>query len=134
MMSKRRRRLGRWVGGSVLALLLLSVVLLNGCSGLLARSILWGPNTDKPINPADDPSNEALARLGVNRQLRVDVGPPAASLSLWVVDPPASSRPAPRGTVLVLHGINDRKDSMLGLGKQIAAHGYRSVLVDLRAH
>jgi pimeloyl-ACP methyl ester carboxylesterase len=131
-MSKRWRRLGRWVGCVVLALVLLSVVLLNGCSGLLARSIIWGPNTDRRVDPADDPSGERLARLGVDRQLRVDVGPPAASLSLWVVDPPG--RAAPRGTVLVLHGINDRKDSMLGLGRQLAARGYRSVLVDLRAH
>jgi hypothetical protein len=77
-MSKRWRRLGRWVGCVVLALVLLSVVLLNGCSGLLARSIIWGPNTDRRVDPADDPSGERLARLGVDRQLRVDVGPPAA--------------------------------------------------------
>ena len=137
-MRRGRGRLPRWFAATVVSAAMLSFVLLNGCTGWLARSIVWGPNTDKVIDPAADPSDEALTRLGVDRHLRVDVGPPAASLSLWVVDPPraatAATRPTPRGTVLILHGINDRKDTMLGLGKQFAARGYRSVLVDLRAH
>lgn len=107
---------------------------LNGCTGFLARSIVWGPNTDKVINPAEDPDAAALARLGVSRQLRADVGPPAASLSMWVVDPAGDVGARPKGTVLILHGITDRKDSMLGIAKPLAAAGYRAVLVDLRSH
>ena len=116
-----------------LALLLTCVVFANGCTGWLARSIVWGPNTDKSVDPAADPSSEALSQLGVDRQMRVDVGPPPASLHLFVIEPPPSARPA-RATVLVLHGINDRKQTMVGLGRQFAGHGYRAVLVDLRAH
>ena len=126
-----RRRFSR-LGYVLASFLLVVTVALNGCTGWLARSIVWGPNTDKHIDPAGDPSPDALARLGVDRQLRVDVGPPSASLALWVVDP--NVPPDPRGTVLVLHGINDRKDTMLGVGQHFAAHGYRAVLVDLRAH
>lgn len=131
-----RRRRGRRVVAILVALCVACFLLVNGCTGWLARSIVWGPNTDKPIDLADDPKPAALAALGVDHQLRVHVGPPPASLSVWVVEPsrneggPAS----PRGTVLVLHGITDRKDSMLGLGRQFAAGGYRAVLVDLRAH
>jgi pimeloyl-ACP methyl ester carboxylesterase len=131
MKAKRRRWTRRLLSTSA-AIALVGVILLNGCTGWLARSIIWGPNTDRPIDPAGDASPETLARLGIDRQLRVDVGPPAASLSLWAVDPPEHA--APRGTVLVLHGINDRKDTMVDVGNQFARRGYRSVLVDLRAH
>jgi pimeloyl-ACP methyl ester carboxylesterase len=48
------------------------------------------------------------------------------------VDPPNGS-PA-RATVLVLHGIRDRKESMRPWGAMIAHAGYRAVLVDLRGH
>jgi pimeloyl-ACP methyl ester carboxylesterase len=136
--AKWRRR-SRRAGLVLLSLLLLCTVLANGCTGWLARSIVWGPNTDKHIDPAADPVPEALTRLGVDRGIRIDVGPPAASLSLWIVEPrpadgAARTAPPPRGTVLVLHGINDKKDTMIGVGKHFAAHGYRAVLVDLRAH
>lgn len=117
----------------LVALVLGVTLLLNGCTGWLARSIVWGPNTDKTVNPTDDPSPEALARLGVGRQMRVEVGPPAASLHLFVIEPPAAIGAA-RATVLVLHGINDRKETKVGFGRQLARRGYRAVLVDLRAH
>jgi pimeloyl-ACP methyl ester carboxylesterase len=128
----RRKAWPRRVGVSLAALLVGLTVVLNGCTGWLARSIVWGPNTDREINPGRDPSPEALAALGVSRQMRVDVGPPAASLHLFVIEPTDGS--PPRGTVLVLHGINDQKRTMVGLGREFAGHGYRSVLVDLRAH
>lgn len=126
----RARRWIRRFGVACGSLLLLTVILLNGCTRFLARSIVWGPNTDKQVEPADDPTPEALARVGVDRQMRAEVGPPAASLHLFVIEPAG----APAGTVLVLHGINDRKDTMVGVGRQLAAAGYRAVLVDLRAH
>ena len=44
-----------------------------------------------------------------------------------------SRRPL-QGTVLVLHGIRDSKDSMRGKGRLLAEGGYRSVLIDLRGH
>src|SRR5688572_15208581 len=130
----RKGRRNRRVLLTLCALPLLAVLLLNGCAGWLARSIVWGPNTDRNVDPAADAQAETLARLGVDRALRVDAGPPAASLSLWVVEPQGIDGGVPRGTVLVLHGINDKKESMLGVGKHLAGHGYRAVLVDLRAH
>ena len=137
--QEKWRRRSRRAGVVLLSLLLLCTVVVNGCTGWLARSIVWGPNTDRHVDPAVEPGPEVLTRLGVDRAMRVDVGPPAASLSLWIVEPrptdgAATSAPPPRGTVLVLHGINDKKDSMVGVGKHFAAHGYRAVLVDLRAH
>lgn len=131
---RKSRRARVWVLRAVAGTGLLPVILLNGCGGWLARSLVWGPNTGKTVDPAGDASPETLAKIGVDRQLRVEVGPPAASISLWVLDPAGSSETGPRGTVLVLHGINDKKSTMLGVGRQLAGRGYRAVLVDLRAH
>ena len=79
-----------------------------------------------------DPDEATIHSLGVACAIRVDVGPPAASLAAWVVDPPDVT--SPKATVLVLHGITDHKETMLGLAKDLAAAGYRAVLVDLRGH
>jgi pimeloyl-ACP methyl ester carboxylesterase len=128
--KRPRRRWLRRTGWTLLTLLLAATVLVNGCTGWLARSIVWGPNTDKSVDVSDDPPADVLKRLGVDRQMRVDVGPPAASLHVFVIEPAAAAR----ATVLVLHGINDRKDTMVGFGRQLAGSGYRVALVDLRAH
>jgi len=118
-------------------LLLIAGVTVRRYLKWLPQSIVWAPNTNKSIDPADDLPSDRLAGIGVYQQLRVDVGPPAASLSVWIINPP-SSRPMDgkplRGTVLVLHGIQDNKNSMVGVGKTMAAAGYRAVLVDSRGH
>lgn len=116
------------------------LLLLAGCAfhfgfvAWLAHAIVQAPNSAKPVVPDEDPGPAEISRLGVDRQLRVEVGPPPASLSVWVIEARAGARRAPRGTVFVLHGIRDRKDSVLGFGKLLAAGGYRAVLVDLRGH
>jgi alpha-beta hydrolase superfamily lysophospholipase len=60
----------------------------------------------------------------------VAVGPPAASLAVWCFQPAS----APRGTVLVFHGIRDSKWSQVGTGAHLARLGYVAVLVDSRGH
>src|SRR5436853_2381744 len=98
----------------------------------LAHAIVDAPNRGRnPLGP--DPDAPELARIGVDHAFRVPVGPPAASLSVWVLDPPTSVG-APRGTVLVLHGMRDRKVTMLDLGRLLSRDGFRAVLVDLRGH
>jgi len=66
----------------------------------------------------------------VSRQMRVNVGPPTAHLALWILEPPTE----PRGTVLVLHGVQGHKRNVLQAGESLAREGYRAVLVDLRGH
>jgi dipeptidyl aminopeptidase/acylaminoacyl peptidase len=103
----------------------------------MPRAIIYAPNTDKKINPADDLGTDELRRLGVDHQLRVNVGPPAASLSVWIIEPTNQREirdTTPRGTLLVLHGVQDQKTSMLSTAKSLAARGFRAVLVDSRAH
>lgn len=99
---------------------------------MMPSAIIYAPNADKEIDPARDPDAASLHQLGVSRHLRVQVGPPAASLSCWVIDPP--QRQQPRGTVLALHGIRDSKRSLLSLGRRLASAGFRAVVPDHRGH
>jgi alpha-beta hydrolase superfamily lysophospholipase len=103
-------------------LLLALAVGVVGCAGCdhAARSLVRAPNAGRAIEP-------------IEGELRVDVGPPAASLAIEIVEP-TTAAPAPRGTVLVLHGIQDRKETYRPFADAFAAAGYRAVLVDLRGH
>lgn len=53
----------------------------------------------------------------------------------WKLPVVAAAAPAePKGTVLVLHGYGDAKESMIHWALFLAERGYRVVLVDLRGH
>ncbi|MEM1418923.1 MAG: hypothetical protein AAGH15_28780, partial [Myxococcota bacterium] len=84
--------------------------------------------------PREEHRPPAPVPSDVDHHLRVEVGPPAATLDVWVLDPAAADvrAEAPVDTVLVLHGIRDRKETMKGLGERFRRAGLRSVLVDLR--
>lgn len=127
--TKRKQR-RRWVIGILAALVVMGFARFVLIPAWLPAAIVYAPNFGKTIEPEGDPGIDQLTRLGVSRQERVAVGPPAASLSIWIVEPAAS----PVGTLLVLHGIRDSKRSMLGLGQFLARHGHRAILVDLRGH
>ena len=86
-----------------------------------AFAIVTAPNAGKPPRTHADPA-EAL----------VEVGPPAATLSVEIVEPTTGS--PPRGTIFVLHGIRAAKGWMRGWASFLSAYGYRAVLVDLRGH
>ena len=97
------------VGGLSLALGLKAIEYVG------VQAIVHAPNAGHP--PFAQSSGE----------LAIEVGPPAATLSLAVMD-----APSPHGTVFVLPGIRDSKDSMRGWGQMLVDAGYRAVLVDLR--
>jgi len=101
----------------------------GGCTGVLSDLIANAPNRGRPA-PSTQSSVLAQRVLGVDRQMIVHVGPPAAALSVWVLEPEGAQ--APRGTVLVIHGHGDGKFWMLGQARHLAECGYRAVLVDLR--
>jgi pimeloyl-ACP methyl ester carboxylesterase len=76
------------------------------------------------------PNRGVLAPERREGELFVTVGPPAAALSLEVVD----AKGAPRGTVFLLHGIRADRNQVRGWARMLAAVGFRAVLVDLRGH
>src|SRR5436309_12354926 len=98
------------VATAITALTLFAAAATAAVPNWMPRAIVYAPNTDKKIDPAADRSTSRLAKLGVDRQLRVDVGPPEASLSVWILEPKTndvSTADSPRGTILVLHGVQD---------------------------
>jgi pimeloyl-ACP methyl ester carboxylesterase len=131
MGAKKKRRFRRLlcILGVMLALAVGGLYLL--VLALLPSAVVYAPNAEKTIDPAQDLSQGKLRALGISRALRVELRSPPASLSCWIVDPPAG--PA-RSTVLALHGIRDSRRSLLGLGKELARRGHRAVLPDLRGH
>ncbi|MEM6730940.1 MAG: alpha/beta hydrolase, partial [Myxococcota bacterium] len=113
---------------TVLALVV-TALSVNRLSDALHEKSAWrivgAPNHGKTPEPAE--LHEA-----VDHAFRVPVGPPDAELDVWVLDP---KRDPPTGTVLVLHGVYDKKRTMVGFGKMLCgSNNQRSVLIDLRGH
>jgi len=135
----------------------------TGCNGIVANDLSEAPNMGLPTRGRDAPA-DILAEHHVSRQLRVNVGPPAASLSVWIVEPIAgpgkvwvtsegngqfnvgmrfdTTRPEtrhvkqPKGTLFLLHGWGDEKElpPYEFYSFVMASFGYRVILVDLRGH
>jgi pimeloyl-ACP methyl ester carboxylesterase len=88
-----------------------------------AQAIVRAPNAGRPEPPA------------LAGEIRMPVGPRAASIALAILDPPGiEPTAAPRATVFVLHGIRSRKEPMRPWAAMLTRAGYRAVLVDLRGH
>jgi len=101
-----------------------------GCATWIAHAIVDAPTRGKTNSHGAERSQEISSVSMEVEELVVAVGPPTASLSVWVIEPPAP----PRGTILVLHGVRDTKRSQVATGAALATAGWRAVLVDLRGH
>lgn len=143
--------------------LLLTPLLAGGCDSWVAYDFVKAPNLDWPTR-GKDASSLVLAQHYVTKQLRIKVGPPAATLSVWIVNPvdghgtvsitrgryPGDTvvslnvtrsthddPPAPpKGTLFILPGLGDSKeDPPYELySLALAGEGYRVILVDQRGH
>lgn len=113
--------------GRGLVALALAALVIVGVAAELRRAAAWAiveaPSFDGARAAEAIPDDVA----GV---IRADVGPPAATLDAWILEPSSE----PRATTLVLHGVRDDKRSMLGIGRALRARGHRAILVDLRGH
>jgi pimeloyl-ACP methyl ester carboxylesterase len=98
----------------------------------IAHAIAVAPNAGVTFPAEGDVLSEQQRRLGIDAHLRVNVASRGVttSMSVWIVEP----RAAPRGTVVILHGIRSDKTAVATLGKQIADEGYTSVVPDLPGH
>lgn len=127
---------GRLVVGLVLVLLVLLVAAWAMRSHWLPYAIAGAPNAGKTPAQLDegDSMPASAPASGRSRDRRVEVGRPAASLAVRILEPAGDASSAARGTIFVLHGIRDSKLSMAGVGEAFRGAGYRAVLVDLRGH
>lgn len=124
----------RLVVGLVLVLLVMLLAAWATRARWLPYAIAGAPNAGKTPTHLDEDDSLPASAMGGSRDLRVEVGRPAASLSVRILEPAGDSATAPRGTIFVLHGIRDSKRSMGGVGEAFRRAGYRAVLVDLRGH
>jgi pimeloyl-ACP methyl ester carboxylesterase len=127
----------RLVVGLVLVLLVMLLAAWATRARWLPYAIAGAPNAGKTAAALDEGHSlpAAATAAGRSRDLRIEVGAPAASLSVRILEPAGdASQPAARGTIFVLHGIRDSKRSMVGVGEAFRREGYRVVLVDLRGH
>jgi pimeloyl-ACP methyl ester carboxylesterase len=151
---------------TVAACLLATSLMVTGCANnALTRAITEAPNLRekprmlRPYRAAQLQKSDATYAFA----LRVPVGPPAAELSVAVINPgnykvaasvghgdfkdgvapvwpqtdwtlPAQPLAPPKATVIVLHGFQESKEDMIHWALYLAQHDYRAVLVDLRGH
>jgi pimeloyl-ACP methyl ester carboxylesterase len=97
--------------------------------GVLAAGIVTAPNAQAPMGPEQDWSEEELRRQGVDKQVRIELGEPRFSCSVWLIGPPAAES---KGTLFLLPGICSFKECMAGRARRYAKAGYRCVLPDFR--
>jgi pimeloyl-ACP methyl ester carboxylesterase len=57
-----------------------------GCASLISKEIVLAPNAGRTARQVGDASEATLEDQFIAKQVRVAVGPPAASLSAWVVE------------------------------------------------
>ena len=136
----------------------------SGCvSSVLAKRAVKAPNLQAVPRVVRDASFREPRDKWYSQQWRLSVGPPAAELSVAVIEPgdyrgfydievkqnekghrwlapnlrwttPARKLLAVEGTVLLLHGYMDSKEEVLHWALYLTAQGYRCVLVDFRGH
>jgi len=104
-----------------------------GCAPLLTEAIGTAPNRFNPLAGRVGISPLERSLLGYDQAFRVDVGPPAAKLYVYVMEP-ADEFSQPRATVLVVHGVKGSSFWMRHYARAMSEAGYRAVLVDLRGH
>jgi pimeloyl-ACP methyl ester carboxylesterase len=92
-----------------------------------AQAVIDAPNASR--SPPEASAHAELAAMGVSEELAIDVGPPAARISVWIVD-----APRPSDTIFLLHGIRSDKRALIGWARRLADHGYRAILIDARGH
>jgi pimeloyl-ACP methyl ester carboxylesterase len=66
--------------------ILVCLLFASGCNSYVANKLVQAPNHDSQLRGVDASASE-LTEHHVAKQLRIDVGPPPASLSVWVVEP-----------------------------------------------
>jgi pimeloyl-ACP methyl ester carboxylesterase len=128
------------------AVLAVAALAAGGCADAIKTMLVFAPNRAMHEAPTadQDPDLRELRLLGIDRQDRLEVGPPEASILTWTVEPrprdaeggydfdaPPSQ---PKGTVFLLHGYRLSMFWLRGFAHQIAAGGYRVILMDLRGH
>lgn len=77
---------------------------------------------------------DAMIKLGTIDKHYVIKADDGVELDVWAIFNKKRDSMKTKGTVMLLHGFEDTKGRMLGLGETLANDGYDVVLSDMRAH
>ena len=102
-----------------------------GCASPMAELVVRAPNHGLHAHELA-PGAPGPAGSSPWRVLSFPVEAPRALVRAYLLDPPAPR--APRGTILVVHGMGSSARAMSRLGRSLVDAGYRALLVDLRGH
>lgn len=105
----------------------------SGCTGWVIPAVFYAPNKGRAHESFKASGAAWLKSLGVERELRVTVGPPRADIRVWVLEPLTEDK-RPQGTIVQLHGYRNRSIRMLGMARKMARRGFRVLLADMRGH
>jgi dipeptidyl aminopeptidase/acylaminoacyl peptidase len=111
---------------------LVTLALLAGCDSFLAEQMVKAPNAGRSVTAISADDRLFASVYGIDRIERVEVGPPAAAIACWIIEPDGDA--PPRGTIFVLHGFGDGPTWMAGKARVFAREGYRAILVSLRGY
>lgn len=107
--------------------------MLAACAGTQSQGVNpgAGSRTSEAILPTPPPKEDPLPlSTGIDQHFTVNVGPPAADIAVWTLEPKAGT--PVKGTVLFLHGFFADHRQLENAGEALRKAGYRAVLVDLR--
>ena len=97
--------------------------------GALAVGIVTAPNAKVPMGAEQDQPADELRKQQVDKQLRIELGEPRFSMSVWLIGPTPEKAKA---TLFLLPGICSYKECLAGRARSYAKQGFRCVLVDFR--
>ena len=121
----------------LLLLLCCCAIAHGGCSQIIADKVLVPPRSAKREAALAERRVEYQKRLGERMKVITCTSFDGTPLVALMISPKPSedpNKPVPAGLVFVLHGLTDRKESMLDITESLANAGYVAVAPDLRAH
>ncbi len=108
------------------------VTIHGGCTQMFAEHMVEAPNKyGFKAAPGDVTTHAAPSSPGTKQKLLIPVGPPDATLAVWVLEPVEQP---PRGTIILLHGIIATHNGVRPTAQRLQKAGYRTVMIDLRGH
>jgi len=117
------------------ALVLIAVGFWAGCStDDNARRIIEQNTAMGRLGMLAYMDSDSMIKLGTIDKHYVIKSHDGVDLDVWVIFSKKREYETVKGTVFLLHGFEDCKGRMLGLGETLARDGYDVVLNDMRAH
>lgn len=113
-----------------LLLPLMGLMVCSGCTQAIADRVLIPAQSPERAKMLSERRETLGSRLGDRLKTIQYASFDKVRIDALMIYPEKS----PRGVVVILHGLTDRKESMLNIAEAFADEGYLAITPDLRAH